>query len=226
MDDQSMIFSTVNMAQTKVNRSLVYDLFSYAQSRSPQRTAHNIVKLLNESPASPFKDKIRILGKADDPERETITQATLAELIVKYISNNPYKDRDTLIRGKSLLKADTKESNNYIFRNLFIDQKDDVIAKNIWNLFEAVKEKWPNSWSGNSILNKSTGVVALMRFLRPAYLKLCATQNREIGTTFFAFDYSAILLNITIVDDAFTISNYLPGATGVLKLYNQLIEFI
>ena len=37
MDDQSMVFATVNKAQTKVNKSLVYDLFAYAKSRSPQR---------------------------------------------------------------------------------------------------------------------------------------------------------------------------------------------
>src|SRR5690606_36162471 len=30
MDDQSMVFATVNKAQTKVNKSLVYDLFAYA----------------------------------------------------------------------------------------------------------------------------------------------------------------------------------------------------
>src|SRR6185436_13580442 len=44
MDDQSMVFATVNKAQTKVNKSLVYDLFAYAKTRSPQRTAHSIVR--------------------------------------------------------------------------------------------------------------------------------------------------------------------------------------
>src|SRR5690606_19024271 len=45
---ESSIFATINKAQTKVNRSLVYDLYSLAKTRSPQRTCHNIVKLLNE----------------------------------------------------------------------------------------------------------------------------------------------------------------------------------
>lgn len=33
--DQAYIFSTVNLAQTKVNKSLVYDLFGLAKKRSP-----------------------------------------------------------------------------------------------------------------------------------------------------------------------------------------------
>ena len=34
--DQASIFATVNLAQTKVNRSLVYDLMSYSKSREPR----------------------------------------------------------------------------------------------------------------------------------------------------------------------------------------------
>jgi DGQHR domain-containing protein len=37
------IFSTVNLAQTKVNSSLVYDLFSLQKKRSPEKTCHEIV---------------------------------------------------------------------------------------------------------------------------------------------------------------------------------------
>ena len=37
--DQAQIFSTVNLEQTKVNRSLAYDLFALAHSRSPKKRA-------------------------------------------------------------------------------------------------------------------------------------------------------------------------------------------
>ena len=40
---QANIFATVNLAQTKVNRSLVYDLLDYEKKRSPQKSAHHIV---------------------------------------------------------------------------------------------------------------------------------------------------------------------------------------
>jgi DGQHR domain-containing protein len=101
MDNQSMVFATVNKAQTKVNKSLVYDLFAFANTRSPQRTAHNIVRLMDESEKSPFYKMVKILGTADDPDRERITQATIAEAIIKYISKNPMTDRDRLKRNKT-----------------------------------------------------------------------------------------------------------------------------
>ena len=37
--DQAYIFATVNIAQTKVNSSLAYDLLAYARSRSPEQHA-------------------------------------------------------------------------------------------------------------------------------------------------------------------------------------------
>ena len=51
---QANIFSTINKAQTKVNKSHVYDLYTFSKTRSPQRTVHNICKLLNEEENSPF----------------------------------------------------------------------------------------------------------------------------------------------------------------------------
>lgn len=219
MDNQSMVFATVNKAQTKVNKSLVYDLFSYAKSRSPQRTAHLIVRLLDGEENSPFYGRIKLLGFANDPDRETITQSTLAESIIKYISKDPMSDRDNLKRNKSLKRAMGKEIEVLIFRNLFIDEKDEVIAKNIWNLFLAVKKRWPNSW-GSTILSKSTGVVAFMRFLRPAYLNLCL----EIGDIVSESQYFDLLAAVKIDESDFTKENYLPGATGQSKLYKELLD--
>ena len=43
---QANIFATVNLAQTKVNRSLVYDLLDYEKKRSPQKSAHHITVAL------------------------------------------------------------------------------------------------------------------------------------------------------------------------------------
>ncbi len=218
MDNQSMVFATVNKAQTKVNKSLVYDLFAYAKSRSPQRTAHLIVRLLDGEENSPFEGRIKILGFADDKDRETITQSTLAESIIKYISRNPMADRDDLKRKKKPKPAEGRDKEILIFRNLFLDEEDAIIAKIIWNLFKAVQEKWPESW-GTTILSKSTGVVAFMRFLRPAYLELC----EEIGGPVTKEQFLGLLSEVEINDADFTKENYLPGATGQSKLYKQLL---
>ncbi|MCM0752393.1 hypothetical protein DEA98_17580 [Brucella pseudogrignonensis] len=55
--DQASIFATVNLAQTKVNKSLVYDLFELSKSRSPEKTCHSVVVALESTPDSPFYRK-------------------------------------------------------------------------------------------------------------------------------------------------------------------------
>ena len=48
LKDQAIVFATINKTQTKVNKSLVADLFAFAKHRSPQKTCHNIVRALNQ----------------------------------------------------------------------------------------------------------------------------------------------------------------------------------
>ena len=62
--NQAYLFSTINLAQTKVNKSLVYDLFDLAKKRSPQKTCHNIAVALDKTSGSPFYERIKRLGVA------------------------------------------------------------------------------------------------------------------------------------------------------------------
>ncbi len=77
-EDQAILFATINLKQTVVSKSLAYDLFEFAETRSPQKTCHNIAKLLNSRPGSPFEKRIMILGTATGAPNETITQAALS----------------------------------------------------------------------------------------------------------------------------------------------------
>jgi len=56
---QAQIFATVNLEQTKVNKSLVYDLFALATHRSPQKTCHNIGVAMDKHKDSPFFERIK-----------------------------------------------------------------------------------------------------------------------------------------------------------------------
>ena len=47
ISDQAYVFATVNLEQTKVNRSFTYYLFDLAKTHSPQRTCHNIAVALD-----------------------------------------------------------------------------------------------------------------------------------------------------------------------------------
>jgi DGQHR domain-containing protein len=221
-DNQSMIFATINKAQTKVNKSLVYDLFELAKTKSPQRTAHNIVKLLNEENGSPLKGMINRLGKANDPLRETITQSTLVESFLKYISQYPMKDRDILKRGKKLEKINENELKIRFFRNWFIDNEDNKIAELLWNYFLAIKRHWPLSW-GTTILTKSTGIIAFLKFLSPLVNKI------GINKVITVDEFYTIISKIDIKDGSgsesdFNTQKYIPGAKGQSDLYKDLIN--
>lgn len=43
ISEQANIFSTVNLEQNRVGKSLAYDLFALAKTRSPQRLAHDVL---------------------------------------------------------------------------------------------------------------------------------------------------------------------------------------
>jgi DGQHR domain-containing protein len=75
---QASIFSIVNLAQTKVNKSLAYDLFAYAKERSPEKTCHEIVVALDKLENSPFRGRIKRLGvRTEGRFGETLSQATI-----------------------------------------------------------------------------------------------------------------------------------------------------
>lgn len=224
LEDQAIVFATINKTQTRVNQSLVADLFEFATHRSPQKSAHNIVRALNEKEGSPFKDKIKILGTAEDKEKETITQATFVESLLKYTSKDPGYDRNVYKRGKKPERYDGNELRNRFFRNLFIDEKDTEIAKIIWNYFAAVQDRWPRAWNEvvpELILNRSTGFIAFMRFLKAPYLELC---GRDIGKVPTKADFAQIIGRIDLEARDFNSTRYLPGTTGQSQLYRDLLE--
>lgn len=222
LEDQAIVFSTINKTHTKVNKSLTYDLFEFATSRSPQRTAHNVARALNQKDGSPFENKIKILGVADDKEKETITQATFVEALLKFITKDKMTDRDLYRRGKSPEKYTEKENKKYFFRPLFLDKDDAKIAQAMWDFFKAVERKWPIAWrevTPNRILNRSTGFLALMRFMSTVY-----QEKGIVGDVISSKEFDAILESIDLEDDSFTKENYIPGSSGQSQLYKDLLE--
>jgi DGQHR domain-containing protein len=223
--DQAYIFSTINLAQTKVNRSLVYDLFSLAKKRSPQKTCHNIVVALDKTKESPFYQRIKRLGVATEGRfNETLTQAQFVQALLNYISKDPMKDRDIYLRGgkPQLLSGDDLQK--YIFGNMFIEEKDFQITDILWNYFKAIELKWTDAWNNferGNMLNKTNGFRALIRFLRDCYLRI--TSPGEVPSM---DDFSSVFQTVTLRNEDFTIKNYEPGSSGEGKLYRHLLKFI
>ena len=219
--NQAYLFSTVNLAQTKVKKSLVYDLFEYSRSRSPQKSAHNIAVALDRASASPLRGRIKRLGSATPGRQgETLTQATFVESLMALISKDPVADRDLYKRGKTPSRPAPAEADKLVFRNLFLDEEDEAIADIILAYFEAVSVKWPTAWRNTSagyMLGKSNGFRSLMRLLRPAYL-----HARKAGSTTSADVYTRLMMKSTLKDEDFVVREFLPGTGGEAALFNRL----
>lgn len=222
ISDQAQIFATVNLEQTKVNKSLVYDLYSLAKSRSPQKTCHNIAVALDGDDQSPLCGRIKRLGVTTAGRQlETITQATFVESLMKYITDQPLADRDNILRGRRLPEVGGDDIRKLPLRNLFIQEKDVEIAQILNNYFLAVKEKWPGAWGEfgrGSVLNRTNGFRALMRFFGWAYLHIAAPgQIPQPG------DFSRrVFSRIALKDSDFNTENFPPGSSGEARLYRVL----
>ncbi len=219
IEDQAIIFSTINLKQAKVTKSLAYDLFDYAKQRSPQKTCHNIARLLNNMSESPFFHRIKILGVASGGENETITQSTFIECIMPYISANPMEDRDLIKRGKKLKKVTDLDEKRFFYRNYFIDNKDELIGNNIFDYFNSIQKKWPKAWNSQErgiILSRSTGFRAFVKLLKDIYN---SNQTKNLCT----FQYFNVLMNkVKLNENDFNTDNFKPGTSGESVLYKQL----
>lgn len=223
VEDQANVFATINITQTKVSKSLVYDLYEYAKSRSPQKTSHNIARLLNRESSSPFAGRIKALGVATKGVKDqTLTQAAFVERLLPLISREPMKDRDDLKRGKAIAQAPENLRSALIFREMFIRERDSDIARVLWNYFGAAQRRWSDAWNtverGN-ILNRTTGFAALMRFLPIVY----RNSNAPDGVPPLGY-FEGVFNAIGIGDSEFTPDNYKPGSSGEAALARQFME--
>ena len=221
--DQGNIFSTVNLAQTKVNKSLVYDLSDLAKSRSPQKTCHNIAVTLDREKGSPFYKTIKRLGIATPGrEGETLTQATFIEPLLNMVSDNPMRDRDTYLRKKRPIKISEQQLSKHPFQHLFVEEKDFEITDIMWNYFSAVRERWPIAWASRNkgfMLNRTNGYRALMKFLNYLF-----AEKFKPGEIPGQSEFLDILRQINLKNEDFNVDSFPPGSSGESTLRRTLVD--
>lgn len=222
--DQAAIFSTVNLAQTKVNKSLVYDLFELSKSRSPERTCHSVVVTLEGTQGSPLFRKIKRLGKATSGRyTETLSQATVVEGILQYICKDKsqiLQDRQIGRRGGRFPPAQANDVDRLVLRPFFVEERDVDLTNLIWNYFEAVANRWPTAWNTNAtglMLNRTNGFNGLMRFFRKAYRYLAAP-----GDVVQTDEFLKIFQKAKLKDEDFNPERFLPGSSGASALAKEL----
>ena len=220
--DQASIFATVNLAQTKVNRSLVYDLLSYSRTRSPERTCHAVTVTLDRLETSPFCGRIKRLGVSTEGRfGEVLTQATVVRAILPYITNDVLKDRDIGKRLGRWRRDEGYDRERLMFRDWFVEEKDEQIAQQVMHYFEAVRRRWPGAWESTNrgnMLPRTNGFRAFISFLRPAYNALKDEQFVKMSR------FLELFQSVELVDDDFNTQRYIPGSAGERSLFRDLVE--
>lgn len=219
VSSEAYIFSTVNMQQSKINSSLLYDLYDLAGKRSPQKLCHQIAVTLNNLEGSPFENRIKRLGVATPKTEPTsITQAAFVNSLMRYISKKPLDDRNTYQKNRKPSKYEGKDKDKFIFRDLFIDERDYDITDIIWNYFSAISNRWPDAWVNNDkgvMIRKTNGFMAFMRFLGIVYPKI----NKVVpDKKDFEFYFSKVKLS----DEDFNTDRFKPGSSGEAELFKKL----
>lgn len=230
---QAQVFTMVNQNQTKVNKSLVYDLESLAIARSPYKTAHQIAILLNSRKDSPFYKRIKRLGvKTNGVEGELITQAAIVDNLIKLITKKASLDRDILLGKKKkflglknavLPDLTTADYRRLTFRKSFNEEDDSSIALNILNYYSAIANIWPQAWdktNKSSVLNKTVGLIATMRLLRDIFNFMVDNSNVEYGEVISENEYSEILKAGNIQNEFFAEFEAVSKSSG--HIYKKL----
>lgn len=158
---KAYVFSIINSKQTRVNMSLIYDLFALSDKRSPYKTCHETARALNIDTDSPFFNRLKMLGKKEDDQNlASLSQGTFIKYLLELISKNP--DEDTR-KIKNDIKLDP--NSNLVLRQYFIDNQDSVIFKIILNLFNGVKDAFEEEWSNPDqyIISKPIGFGAVVK---------------------------------------------------------------
>lgn len=217
--EKAYIFSTINNNQTKVDKSLIYDLFGVAKERSPYKTCHEIARMLNTDPQSPYCGKIKMLEKRQN-EEESLSQGTFVTHLLKLITSQANKDTIDSKNHNEIL-----DNNNYVFRKYYKNNQDEVIAKILINYFSAAKNVFIKEWTGDDyILTKTTGYSGMMRALKVLIPK--GEKEANLSQEFFQKIFENFRDKLRKENKTLNSEYYSPGAVGEKLLSDDIISCI
>ncbi|MGE4572276.1 MAG: DGQHR domain-containing protein [Candidatus Izemoplasmatales bacterium] len=221
LETQAHIFTKINLNQTRVNKSLTYDLYEYAQADTPYKIAHNITQTLNFN-KGPFYNKVKMLGKSDKIFKDQfISQAALVDRFVLYISEKPMVDTDIIKKyGFNKFTKIVEKSEKAVFQEEYLNREFEFITQVFFDYFDLISKKWPIAWGNKSyILSKTTGIDAFTKALK-RYLQEHLDKKRSI----VEYDNLELLINkVSLSEDQLINENYSAGGVGQSTLYRDII---
>lgn len=204
--EKAYVFSIINSTQTKVNKSLIYNLFGLSIERSPYKTCHEIARALNSKNGSPFYGRMKMLGKKDpDQPNATLSQGTFVKQLLCLISKNPDDDTRQIKNGGKIAQY-----SDLPLRQFFVAEKDEIILKILENCFSSLRKVFQREWlepEGN-ILWKTTGFCGVMKALNTILRKGLA--ENELTEDFFYGIFLGFKEYLNVMQISLT-SQYFPG---------------
>lgn len=226
IEQQAILFATINSKQKGVNKSLMMDLHTMQSARNPIKSAHYIGRILNEKKEGALSGRITPFYVSPKVGGYKYTQANFIDKIVKYISGNEIqliKDRDALKEGSPLVYANTENQRKLIFRNLFIDEQDEIIAVIVNNYFNAVSICWPEAWNKEGyVLARTIGFNALMSILPIVIGKIGEYDQVIECCKFEEILYGLELSSAEFEESKFNLSGY--GQSDIVRLFKERLK--
>ncbi|KAF0197157.1 MAG: DGQHR domain-containing protein [Bacillota bacterium] len=219
-EEKAYVFSTINSTQVKVNQSLIYDLFALSQTRSPQKTCHEIARLFNTSPDSPFYRRLKMLGKKQE-ELASLSQASFIKPLMHLISANSAEDL-SIIKGQGL-EALRPDSNKPL-RGYFLRDQDEMIYKILLNLFTAVRDTFPTEWDNpkDYILTKTVGYTAIITAF--PVLLVWGRKEKDLTYQFFKSAYGDLKRHLRRQNLELTSDYFKSSQHEAMRLANVILD--
>lgn len=179
LEYQAMIFSTINRTQKRVSDSLVSSLFGLNTNDSPQKTALQIVLILNAHDKSPFYNRINLYGNEYKKNQSPpLSQAGMVKSIINLICENSREaENDRFKERKALLNRSSSSQRILPFRKYYANNSDKSISDIFYYYFKSVRRIFtdengtsfwdfnPESMKPNNVLQTTVGYNAFLYLL-------------------------------------------------------------
>lgn len=221
-EENAYVFSIINSKQTKVNTSLIYDLYGLSTNRSPQKTAHDLARSMNSMQSSPFYRRLKMLGnKVAGQDEATLSQGTFAKAVMSLYSKDVEEDKRRLKRNESI-----DEDKTLFLRRYFIADEDKVILLVLLNCFNGLKRAFPEYWKSpkNNILWKSTGFCAVVKAL--PYLLALGVGKKMLTEDFFFQCFLKFKNMLSEQNRELISSEYGSGEQAQRRLADDIVEAV